>query len=340
MEKTGASLYQWLWLLLLTLNLCACAPAGFESRMADMSREIAPSESAAVSWIYEESSGNVDDLGNSWRDRVERGLKDNQVNVKPRKDIGVIIDDVETFGLGVAEHKIWEQAGADVVVTGNYRVSHLTTSGSKEPYINLTLKALRVDDSSLVKSINWQEKLDVNWARRAACVRGNAHQKDVEIVADSSVNPNSPLLTATLDRGANACYPTATAGWVNIYTDPGSYVYILSLAADNSVTLLYPNSIMPEQPLPGGVMNFPPKAMARELQLVFYPLNDDETCREAIKVISSRLPIDFSYLPVPENTIYAGAQGGDIKQVANTLKKARGWSEQVLCYMVGPDCGR
>lgn len=340
MEKTGASLYQWLWLLLLTLNLCACSPAGFDSHMADMAREIGPRESAAVSWIYEESSGNVDDLGNSWRDRVERGLKDNLVIVKPRKDIGVIIDDVETFGLGVAEHKIWQQAGADVVVTGNYRVSHLKTSDRNQPYINLTIKALRVNDSSLVKSINWQEKLDANWARRAACVRGNAHQKDVEIVADSSININRPLLTAKLDRGKNACYPTGTAGRVLIHTDPGSYIYILSLAADNTVTLLYPNSIMPDLPLPGGVMNFPPRAMENNIQLVFYPLENDETCREAIKVISSRLPLDFSYLPIPENTIYAGAQGGDIKQVAVTLKKARGWSEQVLGYMVGPDCGR
>ena len=327
--------YRWLLVLLFALGATACTPS-FDRQMAELAKEIGPNESAAVSWIYEEPSGNITSLGDDWRQRVEKGLRDHQVEVKARKDIGVIIDDIGSFGLGGDEQKVWQQAGADVVISGNYHVVSQSHSGGEKPHIYLTIKALRVDDSAVVKTVLWQDTLAAGWSRRAASIHGNAHQKDIEIITDSSGNQSRPLLSAQLDRNP-ACYPTGSVANIMVHTDPGSYVYLLNLAADNTMTLLYPNKKMADQPLPSGILTFPPAALAG-VQLQFYPLDPQQTCSEAIKVISSRVPIDFSYLPIPENTLYAGAAGGDIKQVATTLKQARGWSEKVLTYMVGPDC--
>ncbi len=71
---------------------------------------------------------------------------------------------------------------------------------------------------------------------------------------------------------------------------------------------------------------------------MFYPLKDDELCHESIKVIVSRKPIDFSFLPVPEDQVYAGASGGDMKKVLEALRAATDWNETVLSYWVGPGC--
>jgi hypothetical protein len=75
------------------------------------------------------------------------------------------------------------------------------------------------------------------------------------------------------------------------------------------------------------------------VQLVFYPLEKGRFCREAIKVVASRRPLDFSFLPVPEDTIYSGARGGDMLRMLDVLKNARGWRDVVVPYGVGDNCG-
>lgn len=327
------------WRMLFIGLLCClwgCA-VRFEERMAPMAKAIGPGRTAAVSWVYDRQSGDVTALGDTWRERIEGALRDRQVSVKARKDIGFLIDDAETFGMGIDEQRIWQQAGTDVLICGNYALRTARSDAHQTAEIDLTVKALRIADSAVLQTFSWREPLPRGWAGDAAAVKGNVFQDRVETIVDSSPANHGPTLSARLDRSP-ACYAGGAPATLHIETDPGCHVYILNLAADRSVTLLYPNPRLKDQPLPSGRLAFPPTALRDELTLLLYPLRAGQMSHESFKVVASRLPIDFSFLPVPENAIYAGAKGGDIKQVVRVLRQACGWSETVLDYWVGPDC--
>jgi len=288
----------------------------------------------AVGVIYDDSCGDVTALSNRWRNEIEDVLTNAKINVKARQDIGFIIDDIDSFGKAGDEQKIWESSGADLLILGSYQLQ----PNNKPPQAQLTLKLLDVNTSSVRQTLHTIKKLPADWGKSAAQCSGNVFQESVEVLVDSSSPEKKPPLSATFDRKP-ACFPSGGAGTVHVQTEAGTRVYLLNLAADQSVTLLYPNTRLPDQKLNSGRFEFPPAALSKEMQLQFYPLVAGQMSRESIKVIVSYFPIDFSYLPVPENTIYAGAQGGDIKQVLASLKNARGWSERVLDYWVGPECG-
>ncbi len=67
-------------------------------------------------------------------------------------------------------------------------------------------------------------------------------------------------------------------------------------------------------------------------------MKEGESSQEAVKVVASRQLLDFSFLPVPINRLYYGAEGGDIKKMLYVLKNARDWREVTLNYAVGVDC--
>ncbi|MEA3465680.1 MAG: hypothetical protein U9R29_06705 [Thermodesulfobacteriota bacterium] len=314
------------------LLISGCAPT-IQQKTAGFADLINHGETVAVTAIYEESSGDVTALGNRWRDEIEAGLSQKKIVVKARRDIGFIIDDIDSFGTNGEEQKIWENSGADLLISGSYRLQPNATP----PHALLTLKLLDTHTSNVRQTFNLTKDLYPCWAKSAAQVSGNAYQQSVEIVVDSSSAEKKPRLSASFARKL-ACFPPGAAGTVLVQTDPGTHIYLLNLAADQTVTLLYPNTRLPDQKLTTGRFKFPSDALSKELQLVFYPLIEGQMSHESIKVIASYFPIDFSYLPIPENAIYAGAQGGKIKQVLGSLKKARGWSEQVLDYWVGPEC--
>jgi hypothetical protein len=322
------------YLLFFTLLFVSACTSSIQQKASSFADLVNPGEAVAVTAIYDEASGDVTALGNRWRDEVEAALSAKQVKIKARRDIGVIIDDIDSFGRGGNEQKVWQESGADLLISGSYRLQ----PNANPPQALLTLKLLDVHTTSIRQTLTLPKPLQSGWAKSAAQVSGNVYQKSVEIIVDSSAPEKKPPLATSLDRNP-ACFPTGTAGTVRVQTEPGTYVYLLNLAADQTVTLLYPNTRLPDQKLTTGRFDFPPVAFVEDLQLMFYPLIEGQMSQESIKVISSYFPIDFSYLPVPENTIYAGAQGGDIKQVLKTLKTARGWSEQVLDYWVGPECG-
>jgi hypothetical protein len=102
--------------------------------------------------------------------------------------------------------------------------------------------------------------------------------------------------------------------------------------------LFYPNTLMPDRPLVDGRVQFPPPAMREKMALLLYPLISGEACREAFKVIASTDALDFNFLPVPQNALYAGAKGGDLARVLAVLKAASGWSEATLAYWVSEVC--
>ena len=122
-------------------------------------------------------------------------------------------------------------------------------------------------------------------------------------------------------------------------SEQGNHLYIISLAADGTAVLLYPNRLLPDAKLVDSNFEFPPLPMRRSGQflLQLFPLNYRDT-RESIKVVVSRKPLDFSFLPQPENQLLTGAKGGDIKRMIQVLKTAKQWNEKLLTYWVGPGC--
>ena len=325
----------YLSILFVVLSMTGCATS-FEGRVAKLADQMTANDKVAVSWFYDAKTGDVTALGDQWRTRVETALHESNVEIKARKDIGFIIDDIETYGVGGKEKAVWAEAGADVLITGEYDVEYSVKGKRKRPKLRVTVKALQVDKSAVIGSFVWHDELDEGWVQRAATVKGNVFQKKLE-VTEAGTGATGPPLSALLDH-TPACYPVGAPAVIRVDTAPGAHVYILNLAADNTVTLLYPNSRLPDQPLTSGRLDFPPQALAKQMQLVLYPLVEGEMCHESFKVIASQVPLDFSYLPVPECTVYAGAQGGDIGKVVKTLQGASGWSETLLDYWVGAEC--
>jgi len=324
--------------LFAVVSLMVCSPAfavGFETEVGKIANRMRKGETVAVSPVYEEKSGDITALGDRWRTRVEACLSDRGVVVKSRKDLGVIQDEMEMFGSGT--RNILDHAGADVVVFGTYAIEYGPAKSGKKPMIRLVIKALRVTDGTVVKTVICREDLFPGWERQASLKKGNIYHRGIEAIAPDTQSRNRPKIKARMDRKP-ACYPPGMPAVIAVETEPGVHLYILGVAADHTVSLFYPNRRMGNQPLPSGNFRFPPLALAEDVQLVFYPLKEDELCHESIKVVASRKPIDFSFLPVPEDQVYAGAIGGDMKKVLEVLRTATDWNEVVLSYWVGQGC--
>jgi len=309
----------------------------YTSKIQAIANQINSDERVSVSWIYEEKTGNITLLGNRWRDATERAMRENGVQVVSRQEIGFLIDDIDAFGIGLSEKDIWQQAGADVIVSGKYTITHVYRADKKIPYISLTIKALRVKDSSLIQTITWSEPATSDWVALHTSVRGNVFYKKLEKVVDSRDSGNKPKLDASLNLDP-PCYKPGEAAKITIRTEPGVHIYLFNLVADQTVTLLYPNSILPDQPLTASDFVFPPAALSERLQLFLYPLGNQPLTNESIKVVASRHKLDFSFLPIPVNQIYAGASGGDINRMRAVLDEAWDWQQEVLTYWVGSEC--
>lgn len=334
------------WLFLSFAFISGCA--SLQSRSTtDFFPEIVSGNVAAVSFISEASTGDITALGNRWRDRIETSLAEKGVIVKARRDITVLIDDIESFGRSGSEKEIWEEAGADIIVCGSYTIfddtqgsGTMLSSKSGGHVIKIIVKAYRISDSSLISSREINEKLDPDWAALASKIVGNIHQESLAIVSSNLSKNGLPRLSATLDRNPS-CYPAGSNASITISTEPGIYLYIFNLAADQTVTILYPNRFMQNNPLVSGEVIFPPPnadSANKSMELVLYPLEQDKLCRESFKIVTSREKLDFSFLPVPENKIFAGAGGGDIGKMTKVLKANNNFSEVLLTYFVGKGC--
>ncbi len=315
-------------------SFSSVSAAGFETEIRKIIHRVHKGESAAVASVYEEKSGDITALGDLWRARMEAALSGGGVMLKSRKDLGLLQDEAEMFGSGPGG--ILERAGADVVVTGTYTVDYGPAGSRRKPEIRLVIKAHRMADGT-VFTVVCREGLPPGWEREASLVKGNVYHRGIEAVVPDARSRNRPKIEARLDRKP-ACYAPGSPAVIIAKTEPGVHLYILGVAADHTVSLFYPNRRMRDQPLPSGTFRFPPPALTKDVQLVFYPPREDEPCQESIKVIAARKPIDFSFLPVPEDQIYAGAKGGDMKKVLETLKGVKDWNEAVLNYWVGPGC--
>ncbi len=288
----------------------------------------------AVSYIYEAETGNINELGNRYRDRIEKQFKKKGYHVKARKDIVLLIDDIETFGNKTTEDKIWKDASADIVVCGNYHIIK-PESKSQKYKIRVTVKAFSSKGAELVEAYTIEEKLDKGWQRTASTIHGNAFKQNFEQIAGTG--SNRPALKAELDRKP-ACYRSGDSARILIESQQGIHIYIFNIAADNTVTLLYPNKLIQDQPLTSNKFVFPPQILSDRLNLVLYPLEKSDTSRESFKIIASDKKMDFSFLPVPFNRVYQGAGGIQIIKLKNALKQYNNFSEKTLTYFVGANC--
>ncbi|MCK5542687.1 MAG: DUF4384 domain-containing protein [Desulfobacterales bacterium] len=293
--------------------------------------------SVAVSYISEASSGDITALGNLWRERIEKSLTDNGIRVKARKDITIIIDDLESFGPGLnnnIESDLWEKAGADVIVTGSYTILNKKYTN---PSIRVIVKALDIKQSRVIGVEEFEEKLDASWVNLESNILGNVYQKQLENVVSPYQTNDLPKLEARLDK-KKACYKSGESARIFVKTEPGVFLYIFNLAADQSATLLYPNKWFENKPLTSGAFVFPPDKYLDSMKIVLYPLEENKPCKESFKIVASKQKIDFSFIPVPENQIYIAAKAGSIKRITNELKKNKAFKDVVLSYYVGNGC--
>ena len=89
---------------------------------------------------------------------------------------------------------------------------------------------------------------------------------------------------------------------------------------------------MPDQPLTSPNFTFPPDALKQDIQIKLFPLQEDSFCQEVIKIVVSRQPLNFDFLPFPENDLYIGVRGGDINKLSSYLRKQKNWQEMNLKY--------
>jgi len=163
------------------VSLMVCSPAfavGFETEIGKIADRMGKGETAAVSPIYEEKSGHITALGDRWRTRLEAALSNRGVVVKSRKDLGVIQDEIEMFGSG--RRNILDHAGADVVVSGTYTIEYGSAKSGRKPMIRLVIKALRVTDGTVVKTVICRENLSSGWEQQASLKKGNIYHRSIE----------------------------------------------------------------------------------------------------------------------------------------------------------------
>ena len=296
---------------------------------------VEPGASIGVVAFYDGVSGDYTALGDQWRGRVTGALAENGSKVKSVRDMELIIDVLEQADKDFSEGDFWRRSGSDYLLVGNYYINSGAGNGAAD-YIELNLKLLRVKDQQVAGAGKWRTKLQPGWQAKSATIRGNKYQKAIEVIGPGGGRTPGPPLTAMLDRKP-PCYPAGAKVSLTIKSKSGVYLYILNVAADNSVTINYPNAYLTGRPLVSAEFVFPPPELPN-LSLILYPLPDENPSREAFKIIASYKPLDFSFLKVPDGQIYAGAKAAELKKVLAVLQKSSGWSEVTLPYLVGRGC--
>jgi len=316
-----------------------CSYSGFSESYAEViaglcQGSVKPGEIVAVSAFYDGDNGDFTALGDQWRGRAEAALAGGTIKVRALRDMGLILDSLESADKDFNESQIWRESGSDYLLVGRY---YLYEGGEAQvaDYLELKINLLKNSERTVVRATTWRTELAPGWQARASIVRGNIYQKAIEVVGPGAA-VTGPELKAELDRNP-PCYPAGDRVSLKIKSEPGVYLYILNIAADNSVTINYPNHYLPQKRLGGSDFTFPPPDM-KNLQLYVYPLPGKLSGRESFKVISSFEPLDLSFLKVPEGQIFAGAKAADLKEVLAVLQKAAGWSDVVLPYRVGRGC--
>ncbi len=287
----------------------------------------------AVSSIHEEATGNLTGLGALLCDKVEARLEGKGVVIKARKDIAMLIDDAEIGN--VTEEDIWRQAGADIIVRGSYAVlQSLDRPGSME--VKILLKAYRLGSAALIDTDEFILEMRRERLQQLSQVTGNIFQEEfVEIVGDGILN--LPHLAARLNN-PTGCYTPGEAIEVDITSEPGAYIYLFNLSCDGNVTLLYPNTYIDNAPLKVSTLIFPPQEGSNIRSLRVSPAREGKRCDESFKLVATRTPLDFSFLPFPANRVFGGVNGRDIAEITRILKQTTNYADLLLPFTITEGC--
>jgi len=116
-----------------------------------------------------------------------------------------------------------------------------------------------------------------------------------------------------------------------------SHVYIFSIAADGSVTLLLPNSNMPDNFTRGGrAHQFPPADSSIHLKAMFLPNFKEATAEERIKIIATRQKEDLLSIGFKEGIfqVYDAKSTGMISDLVRRLNQIEptDWTDTTAVY--------
>ena len=116
-----------------------------------------------------------------------------------------------------------------------------------------------------------------------------------------------------------------------------AYVYIFSIAADGSVTLLLPNSNMPDNfTRAGRAFQFPPADSRIHLKAMFLPNHKEASAEEKIKIISTRNKEELISLGFKEGIfqVYDAKSTGMISDLVRRLNQIEptDWTETTAVY--------
>ena len=116
-----------------------------------------------------------------------------------------------------------------------------------------------------------------------------------------------------------------------------AYVYIFSIAADGSVTLLLPNASMPDNFTKAEkAQQFPPQDSLIELKAMFLPASKEASVEERIKIIATRHREDLLALGFKEGLfqVYDEYSTGMINDLVRRLThiELTDWTEATAVY--------
>jgi len=128
---------------------------------------------------------------------------------------------------------------------------------------------------------------------------------------------------------------------VEIYyqTNKDCYAYIFSIAADGSVTLLFPNSIMTDNFIKADtVYRFPSSDYSIHLKAMFLPNFKENTAEEKVKIITTRKKEDLLPLGFKEGIfqVYDSRSTGMINDLVKRLNQIEptDWTEAAAIYTI------
>lgn len=117
------------------------------------------------------------------------------------------------------------------------------------------------------------------------------------------------------------------------------YIYIFSIAADGSVTLLLPNSIVLDNSVKGGkAYSFPPDGSEIQLTAQFLPGYEKAAAEERIKIIATRQKEEIISLGFKEGLfkVYDAKSTGMISDLVKRLNQISpsDWTEASAVYVL------
>ena len=118
-----------------------------------------------------------------------------------------------------------------------------------------------------------------------------------------------------------------------------SYVYIFSIASDGSVTLLLPNSNMPDNfTRAGRAYQFPPTDSPIHLKAMFLPNHKEASAEEKIKIIATRSKEELLSIGFKEGIfqVYDAKSTGMIGDLVRRLNQIEltDWTEATAFYTI------